>query len=54
MKLDNDRWYESLGEAVDRVAKSPLTPIEKGKVLEGIYRVMMSEAERDAREERNK
>ena len=54
MRLDNDRWYESLGEALERVNKTPLTSTEKGKLLENIYVVMQMEAERDAREEANK
>lgn len=50
----NDKWYESLGEAVNRLAQTYLTSIEKGKVLEKMYLQIVKEDERDAREEANK
>jgi hypothetical protein len=50
----NDKWYESLGEAVNRLAQTYITSIEKGKVIEKIYQQMLKEDERDAREEANK
>ena len=53
-RLENNKWYESLGEVVVRLGKSSLTPIEIGQTLENIYLMMVSEAERDAREEKNK
>ena len=50
----NDKWYESLGEVVNRLAQTYITPIEKGKVIEKMYQQMIKEDERDAREEVNK
>ena len=50
MRLDNDRWYESLGEAVNRIAQTYIDPVEKGRLIENIYVVMQIEAERDSRE----
>jgi truncated hemoglobin YjbI len=50
----NDKWYESLGEAVNRLAQTYITPIEKGKVIEKIYQQMLKEDERDAREKFNR
>jgi hypothetical protein len=45
----NDKWYESLGEAVNRLAQTYLTSIEKGKVLEKMYLQMVKEDECRAR-----
>lgn len=52
--IDNDRWYESLGENVNNLAKTNLHPIEKGRMIEVMYTRFLKEAERDAREQRNK
>jgi hypothetical protein len=54
MRLDNDRWYESLGEAVNRIAQTYIDPVEKGRLIENIYVVMQIEAERDSRESFNR
>lgn len=51
--IDNDRWYESLGEAVNRLAQTYISAIEKGKVIERIYIQTEREAERDSRESFN-
>jgi hypothetical protein len=52
--IDNDRWYESLGENINKLAQAYITAEEKGKVFERIYLNIVREAERDAREQRNK
>ena len=52
--LNNDRWYESLGDAVNTLAQHYMPAVEKGRAIEHIYNRMMKEAERDAREEKNK
>jgi hypothetical protein len=54
MRLDNDRWYEALGEAMERINKIPITSTEKGRLLENIYVTMQVEAERDSRESFNR
>jgi hypothetical protein len=53
-RLNNEKWYEALGEVVERLAKAPLNNIERGLTLENIYNQMLNEVERDAREEKNK
>jgi hypothetical protein len=52
--IDNDKWYESLGENVNNLAQTYLHPIEKGRMIEVLYKRFLKEAERDAREQRNK
>lgn len=52
--IDNDKWYESLGEAVKQIATAPLTSTEIGKVIERIYIQTEREAERDSRESYNR
>lgn len=52
--IDNDRWYESFGEIVNKLNQAPITRTELGKTVEVIYLRMHKEAERDAREQRNK
>lgn len=50
----NDKWYESLGEAVNQMAQSYMPAIDKGKAIEKIYQRILKEDERDAREEANR
>lgn len=52
--IDNDRWYEALGETVKQLALTQLTSTEIGKVIERIYIQTEREAERDSRESFNR
>ena len=52
--INNDRWYESFGETVKKMAvvisNVPITDRELGKTMEIIYMRIVKEAERDSRE----
>jgi hypothetical protein len=52
--INNDRWYESFGETVKKMANVPITDIELGKTMEIIYQRIVKEAERDSRETFNR
>ena len=54
MSIVNEQWHEALGEAVDRIAKTELSLVEKGKAIEYIYLRFVTEDERDSREVFNK
>lgn len=50
----NEKWYETFGETIRRLAKSQLTNQELGKTAEIMYIRMDNESMRDAREEVNR
>lgn len=50
MSIVNDKWHVALGEAVNRIAETELSYLEKGKAIEFIYKRFEAEDERDSRE----
>lgn len=54
MSIVNEQWHEALGEAVNRLAQTYLSTVEKGKALEHIYLRFVAEDERDSRETFNR
>lgn len=49
-----DKHYFRLGEILNKLAQSYMPSAEKGRLIEGYYLTLQKEAERDAREAKNK